>query len=62
MKSKIYLDKKDFYRVLLTDVLPYEVPFILSNEGFYRNLKSNSFHSVTKKILELTLFTSQVNT
>ena len=34
MKSKIYLDKKDFYRVLLTDVLPYEVPFILSNEGF----------------------------
>jgi len=35
-KKKINLKKRDFYRVLLTDVLPYEVPFILTNEGFYR--------------------------
>lgn len=34
-KVKITLSKRDFHRVLLTDVLPYEVPFILTNEGFY---------------------------
>lgn len=27
--------KKDKYRILLTEVLPYEVPIIFSNEGFY---------------------------
>ena len=40
MKTKIFLEKRDFNRTLLTDVLPYEVPFILTNEGFYRNLKN----------------------
>ncbi|HCD1131325.1 TPA: antiviral reverse transcriptase Drt3b [Morganella morganii] len=49
MKDKITLDRKDFCRVLLTDVLPYEIPFILTNEGFYKfsknknNLKKNKF-------------------
>lgn len=38
MKNKIFLEKRDFHRTILTDVLPYEVPFILTNEGFYRNL------------------------
>lgn len=37
-KNKIKLNKNDFYRVLLTDVLPYEVPFIYTNEGFYKKL------------------------
>ncbi|HHQ4449196.1 TPA: antiviral reverse transcriptase Drt3b [Aeromonas hydrophila] len=35
-KVKIKLKKRDFHRALITDVLPYEVPFILTNEGFYR--------------------------
>jgi len=39
---KIPLEKRDFNRAILTDVLPYEVPFILTNEGFYKNLKSNA--------------------
>lgn len=39
---KIPLEKRDFYRVVLTDVLPYEVPFILTNEGFYKKLKSSA--------------------
>ena len=60
MKSKIYLDKKDFYRVLLTDVLPYEVPFILSNEGFYRNLKATHFIQLLKNIrINFIYFTSK---
>lgn len=32
---KISIDKSDQYRVLLTEVLPYETPFFFSNEGFY---------------------------
>lgn len=34
--SKVRVNKKDKYRVLLTEVLPYEVPICFSNEGFYR--------------------------
>jgi len=62
MKSKISLEKKDFYRTLLTDVLPYEVPFILSNEGFYKNLKNNLFDATSRKILNRCLFDSKNNT
>lgn len=39
MSKKILLEKRDFTRGLLTDVLPYEVPFILTNEGFYKVVK-----------------------
>lgn len=62
MKSKIHLEKKDFYRALLTDVLPYEVPFILTNEGFYKNLKFNTLDCKSKKILDKFLFNSEKNT
>lgn len=62
MKSKIHLEKKDFYRALLTDVLPYEVPFILTNEGFYKNLKFSTLDSNSKKILDKFLFNSKINT
>lgn len=41
MKKFIKLAKSDFLRVILTDVLPYELPFIYTNEGFYRKLKNN---------------------
>ena len=39
MANKIKLEKRDFSRAVLTDVLPYEVPFILTNEGFYKAAK-----------------------
>lgn len=32
------LRKGDFLRALLTDTAPYELPVIISNDGFYRNL------------------------
>lgn len=32
---KIRIEKKDKYRVLLTDTLPFETPIIFSNEGFH---------------------------
>jgi len=34
-KVKINRDIKD--RILLTELLPYEVPMLFSNEGFYSN-------------------------
>lgn len=42
MSRHIKLTKGDFNRVLLTDVLPYELPFIFTNEGFYKSLKDNT--------------------
>ncbi|KMT65793.1 antiviral reverse transcriptase Drt3b [Catenovulum maritimum] len=35
--QKIKLDKKDYFRGLLTDTAPNDVPIIFSNEGFYVN-------------------------
>lgn len=32
------LRKSDFLRALLTDTAPYELPVVISNDGFYRNL------------------------
>lgn len=39
MKKEINLNNK--YRVLLTEVLPYELPLMLDNEGFYQNMQDN---------------------
>ena len=36
----VKLRKTDYDRIVLTDVLPYELPFILTNEGFYNAIKS----------------------
>lgn len=38
--KKINLSKNDFSRIILTDVHPYELPFIITNEGFYRKVKN----------------------
>lgn len=35
MNRLIQINKHDYYRVVLTEVQPYELPFILTNEGFY---------------------------
>ncbi|MAI34145.1 MAG: hypothetical protein CMG91_10890 [Marinobacter sp.] len=42
MKNKsIKIEKKDFHRVLLTDLLPYETPIIFSNNHFYNRIKKD---------------------
>lgn len=38
MSNSINLDNK--YRVLLTEVLPYELPFRLNNDAFYENMQN----------------------
>ncbi|MBL4746296.1 MAG: RNA-directed DNA polymerase [Flavobacteriaceae bacterium] len=37
-RTVIKVDKKDFFRALLTDTFPAETPLIFSNEGFYNNI------------------------
>jgi hypothetical protein len=41
MNNEITINKHDYERVVLTEVQPYELPFILTNEGFYGYLKSS---------------------
>ena len=43
-KSRVNLNRADKWRVVLTDTSPFEVPIIVSNDGFYKNL-----HGVAKK-------------
>lgn len=38
----IRIDKNDFNRILLTDVLPYETPVIFSNRYFYERIKGKN--------------------
>ena len=33
-----YIDLNNKYRVLLTEVLPYELPLMLDNEAFYLSI------------------------
>lgn len=41
MSDRIKVDLKDKYRVLMTELLPYELPLWFSNELFYARLKEN---------------------
>ncbi|WP_257835151.1 antiviral reverse transcriptase Drt3b [Burkholderia glumae] len=43
MRKKIDVDKKDKYRVLHTELLPYEVPLFFSNDYLYLIAKSGEF-------------------
>lgn len=51
--GKVKINKADKNRVLLTEVLPYEVPMIFSNEGFYSIVTSNQHNTIFNRIKEL---------
>lgn len=36
-KNIVKIDKKDFFRAVLTDTAPSDVPIIFSNDGLYIN-------------------------
>lgn len=40
--NKVKIKKNDYERVVLTDVHPYELPFILTNEGFYNKIRNSN--------------------
>jgi hypothetical protein len=44
--------KSNYRRVLLTEVLPYEVPILLTNEGFYSRSKKNKEFGLLGAILQ----------
>lgn len=44
MSNEIDLNNK--YRVLLTEVLPYELPLMLDNEGFYLNMQNENLQKI----------------
>jgi hypothetical protein len=46
---KVKIDKSNFSRVLLTEVLPYEVPMLFSNEGFYKIVSSGNHTEIFTK-------------
>ncbi len=39
-------DLNNKYRVLLTEVLPYELPLVLNNEAFYENMQDDNLHNL----------------
>ncbi|SDI02808.1 hypothetical protein SAMN04488062_12055 [Flavobacterium omnivorum] len=41
--GKVKINKEDKTRVLLTELLPYEVPMLFSNEGFYNIIRNGNF-------------------
>lgn len=40
MRNKVDIDKRDIYRILHTELLPYEVPLFFSNDRLYTYVKS----------------------
>lgn len=51
--EKIKINKDDKSRILLTEILPYEVPMLFSNEGFYSIISSNEYLKFFDKIILL---------
>lgn len=45
IKNKIFIEKNNYQRVVITDLLPYETPLIFSNDGFYKYLLDESIIS-----------------
>ena len=41
--GKIKINKDDKARILLTELLPHEVPMLFSNEGFYSIVTNKKF-------------------
>lgn len=53
MKKKLSINKEDKARILLTELLPYEVPMLFSNEGFYSLVSSGKIKAFFNRINEL---------
>jgi hypothetical protein len=51
--GKIKINKDDKARILLTELLPYEVPMLFSNEGFYKLVSNGKYDTFFDRILQL---------
>ncbi|MCB0539551.1 MAG: RNA-directed DNA polymerase, partial [Bacteroidetes bacterium] len=52
-KKKLTINKDDKARILLTELLPYEVPMLFSNEGFYQMVASKKIAPYFERINDL---------
>jgi hypothetical protein len=48
--GRVKINKDDKARILLTELLPYEVPMLFSNEGFYAIIANNRYLNFFEKI------------
>lgn len=56
-RTKVRLNRTDIWRTVLTDTAPFEVPIIVSNDGFYKNLRQlNSKSCILRKFVQSLLF------
>jgi len=51
--GKISIDRDDKNRILLTELLPFEVPMLFSNEGFYTLVTKGSYNRFFKRVYDL---------
>lgn len=51
--------KDDYYRVLITETLPYETPIIFSNDGLHKNLHSKETNEIFLSIKNLLITQSE---
>lgn len=57
-RTKVKIDKSDFYRTLLTDTAPFETPIIFSNHGLYNHCINLSAYKGLEKTLIDTIINS----
>ena len=51
--GKVVINKDDKARILLTEILPYEVPMLFSNEGFYKLVSKGKYSTFFDRIIQL---------
>ncbi len=51
--GKVKINKDDKARILLTELLPYEVPMLFSNEGFYQIISNGNYFKFFDRINQL---------
>lgn len=51
--GKVKINKDDKARILLTELLPYEVPMLFSNEGFYKLVSNGKYSTFFDRIIQL---------
>lgn len=59
--GKVIINKDDINRILLTELLPYEVPMLFSNEGFYLNVLENKHSSFFSRIQQLSQANGEID-
>jgi hypothetical protein len=52
-RKKLTIKKDDKSRILLTELLPYEVPMLFSNEGFYKIVSTGKYNVFFDRITRL---------